>query len=483
MTQKSYLWTGTATGDASLAPYSAAEFNRWFLTAHGLGHEQRFYIVPGYLDDLLIEPVAGSSYSSVIVRPGVVVFMNYVYVNDEDLYFNIDPLTSYPTTTYFRYDSIVLRLDRLAQTVTLEKLVGIESATFPPTAPTLTQTTNEVYELEVARVLVNSTAFIIEHADLQNKSRYLPIITRSILPPENLIRNHDFMAKSSVGLTLWPDSWSNVGVSGAESAVALPVLPQKRGYMWSLVNISTADYVYQRAPLPLATTGGANMLTYEGLFYLVNTTVEVRVGFQFLDKDDQYMPGKDIELGFKGAGAHIQRKTFRVPDGATSVFFRIYPTGTTNSFYIGKQYLASGYATGGFRADNYPQSYYYQPRDTSWDGDAKSTGTTAINFVTTFGGDVPYGAKGVIFEVAARDSGSAASSPFISVYNYSGSSFIGVLYLDGLPNDYVISRQFTTYIDEPYSTARTVANGITLNYTASGAGTLDIWVKIVGVIT
>lgn len=82
MTEKSYLWDGTVTGDASLAPYNAQEFNIWMFSTFLSNNLTEGYVIPGYLDDLWVRGAGEGNYG-VIVNAGAACFNNFLYILDE----------------------------------------------------------------------------------------------------------------------------------------------------------------------------------------------------------------------------------------------------------------------------------------------------------------------------------------------------------------------------------------------------------------
>ena len=109
---------------------------------------------------------------------------------------------------------------------------------------------------------------------------------------------------------------------------------------------------------------------------------------------------------------------------------------------------------------------------TSWDGDARSTtAKTLIDLSAVFG--VPAGVKAVAVRLVARDSGSAAATCFfvVSSDNVAGHSSVEV-YRDKVTNDALASQEGVCPCN---------ADGdIYYQIAASGPGTLDAWLEIVG---
>ena len=107
---------------------------------------------------------------------------------------------------------------------------------------------------------------------------------------------------------------------------------------------------------------------------------------------------------------------------------------------------------------------------TAWDGDSFSTtAKTLIDLSTVFG--VPAGVKAVLVNIALRDSGSAANECNISL---SPSSSVGGMTArcSGIANDKFVNACLTVPCD---------TNGdIYYEITASGTGTMDVYLQIYG---
>lgn len=86
------------------------------------------------------------------------------WLNNTSAY-NLTLGSSSPTVD--RIDRIVLRLDRANRRMQLVLLTGIPSAS--PTAPSLTRTTNGIYELSLAQIYVSAGAVAITQADITDE--------------------------------------------------------------------------------------------------------------------------------------------------------------------------------------------------------------------------------------------------------------------------------------------------------------------------
>lgn len=149
MTEKSYYWDGTVTGDASLAPYSTEIYNAllWYLLLSSSVNEG---YISGFEDELEVIGVA----TAVSVGIGAAIVNGTFYRNSLPLSFAIDTPTTNP-----RIDTIVLRKSWASQKVRLALLAGAENAS--PTAPALAQLDLLVWEIPLANILITTAGVIV----------------------------------------------------------------------------------------------------------------------------------------------------------------------------------------------------------------------------------------------------------------------------------------------------------------------------------
>ena len=115
---------------------------------------------------------------------------------------------------------------------------------------------------------------------------------------------------------------------------------------------------------------------------------------------------------------------------------------------------------------------YQHLTSTSWDGDARSTtAKTLIDLSAVFG--VPAGVKAVAVRMIARDSGSSAATCFFGISPNNTANRVSVeVYRDKVTNDALASQEGVCPCN---------ADGdIFYQVAASGTGTLDAWLEIVG---
>lgn len=126
MTETSFPWNGTATGDASLAPYTSKVFHEtfWKVLHTRSGTEQGIIY---YSNGLIVTGVT----LGVQVAAGAALVDGRFYINDDIVNVSIPTPTTNP-----RIDVIQLLENETAQTVRIDRVVGTEAAT--PSVPTYT---------------------------------------------------------------------------------------------------------------------------------------------------------------------------------------------------------------------------------------------------------------------------------------------------------------------------------------------------------
>lgn len=115
---------------------------------------------------------------------------------------------------------------------------------------------------------------------------------------------------------------------------------------------------------------------------------------------------------------------------------------------------------------------YVNKTSSAWDGDAYSTtAKTVIDLSAVFG--LPANIKAVAVRMIARDSGSSGATCFFAISPNSTAGHAAVeVYRDKVTNDALDSKEGVCPCD---------ANGdIFYQVAASGTGTLDAWLEIVG---
>lgn len=135
MTEKSYFWIGTVTGDATIAPYDDEEFASIYDTL--IKDNTRQGVLPKYLNALLITNPAGTT---VRMASGAALVDGKLYTNDANIDFNANAVGNYYT--------LVLRKTTATQVVKAV-LLGPSVGSYP----TVTQVAGVTWEIAVAYIL------------------------------------------------------------------------------------------------------------------------------------------------------------------------------------------------------------------------------------------------------------------------------------------------------------------------------------------
>lgn len=168
MAETSQVWDGILVGDATVAPYSALEWAAREELLHDIGS-----VFPNYG---VLKGTGGGTYPALGVQAKAVVSANVevqigaALVNGR-LYENTAALTlaiGANASGNARIDTVVLRVDYVAQTIRAAVLQGTPAAS--PVRPTLTQTT-VIYEMPLADVAVANGFTVINQADITNRQR------------------------------------------------------------------------------------------------------------------------------------------------------------------------------------------------------------------------------------------------------------------------------------------------------------------------
>jgi len=163
MTQLSFFWGGTSTGDASEAPYDDNEFSDLWVLLHQYDRVTQG-VVPVVYDGDIGNTLASSDLSGMLevtnpagttirIAPGVAIVDGKVFVNDA----NVDDPDGGITapgagTNYYR---VVLCKDFVAQTVRIA-LLGPDAAA----APAVTQTDGTTWEISLATVSITDASVV-----------------------------------------------------------------------------------------------------------------------------------------------------------------------------------------------------------------------------------------------------------------------------------------------------------------------------------
>lgn len=492
MTEKSWVWDGTATGDASLAPYAREAINQWYACASHSDQDRCIAVVPGYADDFFIDIVATDTFSQVVVYPGMVVIKDFVYELTEETTFVVP---AFETSATSRYDSLLLRVDFAAQTVRLVYWKNPEDGFFT----TYPEVQNDDYwEIEIAIIHVVAADYPIDGKYLLTYRTFIPTFEQTQNDPINMVRNSEFMACSDLNgaLEVTPDYWRDVGSPSCAAASAL--YPMKRGRSVTItggVDEGMTQRIYQMdETVAIGLPYSTRTFTVNAIIQLNASTDRAKLRLYAKDiegdvLDTELLRGATQYLPVTGINDHnyiFIDETFTFPEDVYELWVEITGDTGATTFTVGQVIVSPGYFTGGFRQFHETLMFRKVLTDTSWDGDAKSSGSTTVDLAANFGSLIQPFTKAVVVTLRARDSGSAGSAT-ARLYVADSQGWVrGSCYVAGAGNDDFQKRQFIVPIDYDYTEVTpfsvTTAN-IILWVAASGAGTLDAWVEIVGIIT
>jgi hypothetical protein len=162
MTERSFYWDGLSVGDATLAPYTTNIWNVLIWKVLFQKDESVQSVIQDYLGELAVSGISGG----VQVATGAALVNGTFYENTTALTLNITIPSSNP-----RIDRIVLRKTWADEEIRLAVLKGAEAAS--PTAPSLTQTEDDIWEVSLAIVFI-TTAGVITVTD-EHKSSVSPL--------------------------------------------------------------------------------------------------------------------------------------------------------------------------------------------------------------------------------------------------------------------------------------------------------------------
>lgn len=170
MSETSSVWDGVSLGDASAAPYSAAEWAALQNLLHGVGTTFLNYGVLRGTGDGTNNPLAvleaSPTAKAVKVQTGSALVNGRVYTNSA-----IETLAVADNSSGFtRIDSVILRVDVLLQTVRLVVKQGTPAAS--PARPTLTQDAS-TWEIALADLTLNNGYATVTQTNILQRQRYV----------------------------------------------------------------------------------------------------------------------------------------------------------------------------------------------------------------------------------------------------------------------------------------------------------------------
>lgn len=446
-----------------------------FLSSIGVLNTLLAYVIPNYLNNLEVV-TASPTVGAVLVKSGAAFCSPvgaattdgvYFYTNDSDVSVAITSAANN------RIDRIVLRNSRVT------KIIGVEGAV--PAMPALS-----AGDLALAWIYVpsgyNAATTAITDSWIQDERMFSLSGSEPIdYNKHNIMHNFEFMAYARGGVTTSPpEMWK---LSGAAITTCGP---------FTTIN-TTRNFSNRSQGITMTNTPNNGIFTTIPLPNKGARTYTLRFCHQKTDSTTSTMEISSRILG--GAASSTKTVTLYRINGdpiqdcivrytttstATAIDIKLYSAAAT-VVNISPILITEGLCT----TYNFPRKteILFMDRvlqDASWNATAKSSGTTAINLNTSFGANIRRGTIAIIATIKANDSGSAATatnSLFLGAKGNYSTAIGETTHVGLIPNDYLRSQ--VGYIPIDYNTATIPISAIV---TASGVGTLDATLEIVGII-
>jgi hypothetical protein len=486
MTEYSGFWDNANGGDVDTNGLFASPY---YSVSRALFHSlemasgaARAYVLGGVNNSLEVKQ-SGTPGMSVIVRSGKMFVQGYFYYNDADKTLAV----SAAHATNPRIDLVVVRVTPASGTQAVRIVVLTGTAAATPSRPALTQNAT-TYEVAIAELWIPATSTTVTDPYIHDLRDYAPnwdAANQQNGFPENMLQNSELMgAISNNGFNGYQAAGTpgtDYGASGRVGAITPPT-QQRRGNMLSTAAVNGVDKAWLTDYIPVV--GGAT--------YTIKTLIQCYTG---------NTSGSEVILGSDGASPLLIIKsyfrigvweecqiTFTVPNDATYIAFGWRSLAINKITISGASMMVRGYYTGPWRTVSGEIIMCSPVTAATYTATAKSTSTATIALGPTgsvFGTSIPSGIRAIIVYVEINDSGSAAGVASIKIGPTTTETDLAII-LDGVVNDKIRAAQGIIRIPYPYDfTASIIALGPTfgVNMVATGVGTLDVTIKIIGVIT
>lgn len=497
MTERSWLWDGTTAGDATLAPYTRLRFNRWFGGPYSNSNNTRVHVIPGYLDNLFVRALAGTL-NVLTVQAGAALVGDFLYINDASTYLTI-PSNVLSTTK--RVDIVALRIDNTPgspteRTVRIVHIKGFETLYTEATlVPLLSQDVNGYWEVELARIFVNSNNFVLKQKHISSQVGYVPVFDQ-FAPAENLVINPEFLVPDyDSGTTEYLGSWIFTPAGAATITPTTGIGTATRSRCASIVNADVNDALTQNIAFKRDDKLGKHFFVVDALVQPQQNNGKIIIRINALsDTQTTYQAELSHEIGIFGEPTAVTKRVLEVIDfddadadnPLVSLNLKIVNDGAAgDDFKVGPVHLSRGFLSGGQRSKHEVVFFEQQITDANWFASVKSSGTTVIDLVADYSAVIPGRTKALLLSVACKDTGSAASANCgLDVYSYDGvaSTKQGGIDLSGVTNDKYRRGQIIVPIMDYWKNGSIANRRLQFVVRATGVGTLEATIEIDGLI-
>lgn len=430
------------------------------------------FVTPSLGTDNLAVVSTGAGDASVTVGTGIAQVLGYFYENTADVTLALDAQGG----GLNRIDRIVLRVSTANQTVRATVLKGTAAAA--PDIPALAAT-----DMGLAWVWVPDgfgAASTVASADVHDDRLFgASGYYHDTDTTENLLSNSEWMAWSTPAAAVAPDLWYDNIAAGTIAATTIQGnAPRGQGAQVTLAN---NEYFECSLPAPVENIED-NTLTpmtlWGNLLISAGGPLKIQV---ISEAGTNYHVNKSF---YATTTYHDFVEHFTINyvtySAITSIRVRYFnDSGGNVTFTCDPPILTKGFIAGPPRQKHEIIPLAAAITDANWNSTAKSTGTTQIDLDADFNAYVPSGVRALFGRLRCRDSGSAAAAAplgleALSYYPSTGSG--GRVEIASAGNDDWCESGMIVGVDIG-------TNSFSLDADASGAGTLDAFVTITGIVT
>lgn len=398
MTQSSYPFDGTSTGDVAAgiytAPYSSAEFSS-VIHKRLASDSARGFVIPGYANNLAVTANSPAA-MNVLVATGAAHIAGRFYETDTQETLTIG--ASDPANP--RIDRIILRVSYAAQTIRLAVLAGTPAAT--PVLPTLTQNAT-TYEISLAYVWVAAAVASIAATEVHDErifeANFESIIGATL--QTNYLTNSEFMAFSRL------DSSGSVEAGSPDGGWTLV------GTVTTWANLTRPSHMSRgravRITAGAASSGKSQQIRVRAsTIYAIKGLVQVTAGdvASIVVTTNSGAPGT-ITKSVRRTGAWLEYYIYYTTESdASTLTLSLLGLNNTDIVDFGQWIIVEGYVPGPFRQIHESIVFNFPLSDPDFDSDAFTTsGTTTIDLDSDYQAIILPGTRFIRIraEIASND--------------------------------------------------------------------------------